>query len=137
MENIPIIRRYQRGDRHYVQAQRIWLILASFVSGPTRKDNDARTITYGEVAVLMGYDPRAGLTLHKALGIVGWYCLRNKLPALNSIVVNKSGEPGDEVVLTDGKTPAQERNAVFDVNWLEYGVPSTGTLRKVYAHYGT
>jgi len=134
MDDIRAIRRYQVGDRIYVQAQRIWLLLAAFVSGPTRKPDDPITLTYGDVAEAMGYDRRAGQTLWRQLGIVGNYCVHNKLPALNSIVVNRiSGDPGDEVVLSPGnENPKDEWKAVFKTNWLEFGVPTTGTLRKVW-----
>ena len=49
-EGIPTIRRYGAGDRLYIQAQQIWLILITFVSGPTRKSADEKTMTYGELA---------------------------------------------------------------------------------------
>jgi hypothetical protein len=134
MDEIRAIRHYGEGDRLHIQAQRIWLILAAFVSSPIRKTTDRKTLTYGELAELMGYDRRAGHTLSRQLGIVGHYCLQNGLPTLNAIVVNQNtGEPGDDVVLTKGHTPKEERKAVMATNWFEYGVPSTGTLRKVWA----
>jgi hypothetical protein len=134
-EAVPTIRRYGAGDRLHVQAQQIWLILAAFVSGPTRRPTDPRTMTYGELAEVMGYpDRRAGHTLSRQLGIVGQYCLLNDLPALNAIVVNQTtGVPGDEVILSDGRTVRQEQRAVHGQNWLQLGVPSTGTFRKVWA----
>lgn len=128
------LRRYAAGDRLNVQAQRIWLILASFVSGPTRRPKDARTITYGDLAIRMGYaDGRAGHTLARQLGIVGYCCLANGLPALNSIVVNAvTGAPGHDVVLGEGRTVAQEQLAVFRQDWHQVGVPTTGMLRAVW-----
>jgi hypothetical protein len=134
-EGIPTIRRYGAGDRLHIQAQQIWLILAAFVSGPTRKPTDEKTMTYGELAELMGYsDRRAGHTLSRQLGIIGQYCLLNELPALNAIVVTQNtGVPGDEVVLSDGRTVKQEQKAVMAQDWLQLGVPTTGTLRKVWA----
>lgn len=134
MDEIRTIRQYKEGDRLHIQAQRIWLILAAFVSSPIRKTTDRKMLTYGDLAELMGYDRRAGHTLARQLGIVGHYCLRNGLPTLNSIVVNQNtGEPGDDVVLTKGRSPKEERRAVMATNWLEYGIPSTGTLRKMWA----
>jgi hypothetical protein len=128
------IRRYSAGDRIYVQAQRIWLILAGFVSGPTRAPDDPNLITYGDVALLMGYvDARAGHMLSRQLGIVGNCCLENKLPALNSIVVNAiTKAPGHDVVLGPGRTVAQEQAAVFNQDWYSVGVPTTAMLRKVW-----
>lgn len=134
MNTIPEIRRFSQGDRIYVQAQQIWIILVSFVSTPLRRPNHPKTITYGEVAELMGYpDRRAGHMLSRQLGIVGNYCLMNDLPALNSIVVNQlTGDPGGDVVLGQGNSVAQEQNAVLRLNWLSVGVPTPGTLRKVW-----
>ena len=104
------------------------------MSSPNRKPGDPTTITYGEVAERMGYDRRAGQTLARQLGIIGHYCLLNDLPALNAIVVNElSGEPGDDVVVTEGRSPKEERKAVTATDWLKYGVPTTGALRKVWA----
>jgi len=127
------IRAYARGDRLYVQAQRIWLILTGFVSSPLREKGDRKTITYGELAERMGYDPRAGHTLGRQLGIVGKCCLENDLPALNAIVVTAlEGAPGDEVVLKPGRKIKQEQRAVHEQDWYEVGVPSTGMLRRVW-----
>ncbi len=135
MDEIPQIRRYEAGDRLHVQAQRIWLILVAFVSSPTRKSTDKKTITYGELAELMGYpDKRAGHTLGRQLGIIGQYCRLNDLPTLNAIVVNQTtGAPGEDVLLRDGRTFKQEQKAVMAQDWFQFGVPTTGTLRKVWA----
>ena len=134
MDDIPEIKRYDIGDRIYVQAQRIWLILVAFVKGPTRKPGDPKTITYGEVAELMGYpDRRAGHMLSRQLGIIGEYCRLNDLPALNSIVVNQTtGVPGEDVLLRDGRTVKEEQRAVMIEDWFSLRIPTTGTLRKVW-----
>lgn len=132
---VPAIRRYAAGDRLPVQAQRIWLILAGQVSGrDTPPSHNARTITYGELALRMGYaDTRAGHMLSRQLGIVGHYCLMNDLPALNALVVNATTkEPGGDVVLTPGRNFRDELRAIYRQDWYEVGVPSTGTLRKVW-----
>lgn len=133
--SIPAIRRYGPGDRLPVQAQRIWLILAGQVSGrDTLPPQNARTVTYGELALRMGYaDTRAGHMLSRQLGIVGHYCLMNDLPALNAMVVNATtNEPGGDVVLTPGRSFRDELRAIYRQDWYEVGVPSTGTLRKVW-----
>lgn len=131
--NIPPIRRYARGDRIHVQAQRIWLILTGYVSGRKLSLSSSRLMTYGDLAVRMGYTSRAGLTLGRQLGIVGNYCLMNDLPALNSIVVNVlTDEPGKRVVLSPGMTFNKDMRAVYRQDWYEVGVPTTGTLRKVW-----
>lgn len=133
---VPAIRRYAPGDRINVQAQRIWLILTGFVSGMNPRPRMPRTLTYGELALRMGYaDARAGHMLARQLGMVGHYCLMNDLPALNAIVVNATtGVPGHDVVLANGRSVRQEQAAVFRQDWYEVGVPTTGTLRKVWEH---
>ena len=131
---VPSIRRYGPGDRLPVQAQRIWLILSGFVSGRNAPRPTARTLTYGELALRMGYsDTRAGHMLSRQLGIVGTYCLMNDLPALNAIVVNATTkQPGGDVVLTPGRKFPEEVRAIYQQDWYKVGVPSTGTLRKVW-----
>jgi hypothetical protein len=134
MIEIPPLRHYKKGDRLYVQAQQIWLILAAFVSGPTRKANDDKTMRYGQLAERMGYaDRRAGHMLSRQLGIIGEFCRLNDLPALNSVVVNQAtGLPGEDVVVREGRTVKQEQRDVMRQDWLQLGVPTTGTFRKVW-----
>ena len=43
-----------------------------------------------------------------------------------------SGEPGGDVVLTPGRSFREELRAVYRQDWYEVGVPTTGTLRKVW-----
>ncbi|MES2088970.1 MAG: hypothetical protein V4532_03150 [Pseudomonadota bacterium] len=135
MNKIPVIKRFGRGDRLYVQAQQIWLILVAFVESNKEKGpNCDKTMSYGELALKMGYeDRRAGHMLSRQLGIVGQLCVNDSLPALNVIVVNaETGVPGDEVVLSPGFSVKDEQRAVFKQNWFELRVPTTGTFRQVW-----
>ena len=134
MPNIPAIRRFAKGDRLPVQAQRIWQILAAFVSSPMRKSNDPKTMTYGELALHMGYDTtQAGHVLGRQLGIIGQYCCLNDLPTLNSIVVNQAtGAPGERVVNRDRFTWKEEQKLVHKQDWFALGTPTPGTFRKVW-----
>lgn len=134
---IPRAKLYQRGDRLYVQAQQIWLILSAFVQfAPPQSGQSLRrkTLTYGDLAREMGFeDGRAGHTLGRQLGIVGQYCIFNDLPPLNVIVVTAAtGEPGDEVLLRKGRTVRDEQKAVMAQRWFDVRVPTTGTLRQVW-----
>lgn len=138
------LKRFERGDRLHIQAQQIWLILVGFVMNSKKRIfemNGKRSpsegydyITYGELAILMGHsDKRAGHTLGRQLGMIGKLCILNNLPALNSIVVNQNTEmPGDEVILTEGRSIIEEQNAVLSENWLEIRVPTTGTFRRTW-----
>jgi len=131
--SIPAIRKYRMGDRLYVQAQQIWLILVAYVK--TRGEDDKKTLTYGELAEAMGHeDRRVGHTLSRQLWIISEYCRLNELPALNAIVVTQNdNQPGQGVVTTKGRSVREEQKHVYKTNWFLYGVPSTGTLRKVWA----
>lgn len=131
---IPKVKEFGLGDRVYVQAQSMWLILVAHVMCPERSGIRPRTITYGDLAVRMGYeDPRAGHTLSRALGIVGEYCKYNDLPPLNVLVVNEiTKQPGDNVVVRSGKTVSEEQRAVMKQNWFKIRVPTTGTFRQVW-----
>jgi hypothetical protein len=134
MSPLPSVKSFQRGDRLYVQAQQIWLILVAFAMYAPRKPGGRATITYGELALRMGHeDPRAGHTLGRQLGIVGEFCIGNNLPALNVIVVGQAtGQPGEHVVLREGFTVAQEQRDVLKHNWFSVRVPTTGTFRQVW-----
>ena len=136
---IPAIRRYGRGDQLHVTAQRVWTILVALAQAARlpevtvkRRPRSAPTITYGELADVVGRGYQAGRTLSRELFIVGEYCKRNGLPCLNAMVVYKDGDCGDGVVLSETDARA-ERRAIAAVDWFEYGVPTTGTLRKLYA----
>jgi hypothetical protein len=128
MTSIPAARRFARGDRLAIQAQRIWLILSGWAALMKR------TITYGELANLMGHaDKRAGHVLARQLGIVGRYCTVNDLPPLNAIVVNGTTKmPGHDVVLRAGRTAKQEIQAVLKEDWFSIRVPTTGTFRQIW-----
>lgn len=135
MAPVPAVKFFQPGDRLYIQAQRIWLILVAFVmEHADRGTPRPPTITYGELAVKMGAaDGRAGHTLGRQLGIVGAFCLDNNLPALNSVVINaQTQQPGAEVVLQPGNTPLDEQHAVASFDWYSVRVPTTGTFRQVW-----
>lgn len=134
-DSIPPARRYERGDRLPVQAQRIWQILTAFVMYGTEPGVTMRKkcMTYGDLALKMGYpDPRAGHTLGRQLGIIGYYCRLNDLPPLNAIVVNQDTNlPGSEVVLREGASLRNEQLAVIKEDWFSIRPPTTGTLRQV------
>lgn len=134
MHSIPPIKKYGTKNKPvYIQAQQAWLILVAHVmAGPKRP----KTITYGELAEKMGYESRrAAISLGRPLGVIGEYCRLNDLPTLNSIVVNDwTGDPGTGVLVRDGyegKIPKEQRD-VYKVNWFNFRVPTTGTLRKVW-----
>jgi hypothetical protein len=136
IEEIPPAKRFASGDRIYVQAQQIWLILSAIVMLSERNPKKPTKETYGDLAKKMGYpDKRAGHMLSRQLGIVGMYCVLNDLPTLNSIVVNATtGQPGHDVVTRKGKSFLDEQSDTMKENWFQIRVPTTGTFRKVWSH---
>jgi hypothetical protein len=133
MVQVSELRRYARGDRVYVTAQQVWLILTGFVMWAPQADR-RKFLTYGELALKAGYaDTRAGHMLGRQLGIVGNFCLQNGLPALNAIVVTQhSRKPGDEVVHAADRTVPQEQREVMNFDWYSVACPTTGMLRKAW-----
>ena len=122
---------FREGAMDMRQAQQIWLILcaqAMFKKKP---------LPYGELAKMMGYaDGRAGHTLGRQLGIVGYFCVLNQLAPLNAIVIKADlNAPGEGVVLRKGRSVASEIKAVLRTNWFAIRVPTTGTFRKVWDLY--
>lgn len=133
MAEIPAAKQFSKGDRVYVQAQQVWLILAAHVMQAPRRVARPPLITYGEVAERMGMDRRAGHTLGRQLGIVANFCISNNLPPLNVIVVNQTSHmPGDDVIYRKSRKIPDEQRAVYDFDWFSVRIPTTGTFRKVW-----
>jgi hypothetical protein len=126
----PPIRKFALGDPVHVRAQQVWLILVAHVMS-TAGQWRTRLLTYGDLAVRMGHDRRAGIGLGRELGIVGKYCIDNGLPGLNCIVIGQdTGTPGPGV-LHSGKNWIDDVRKVVKLDWFKYRVPTTGTLRQV------
>ena len=111
------------------QAFLIWPVLAMRAMGASTPD-DAR-ITYGNLAVAIGYqNERAGVSLRRALGLIGWLCLDRGLPTLNCLVVNrKTMQCGESAVHTPGLTTQQDRANAVNFNWHPVQPPTAAQLR--------
>ena len=125
--SIPKIKAFpETGSRREEQAHFIWIALSSWCLF-----NKNKTITYGELAKLIGYSAQAGRTLAEALGTVSLYCLYNNLPPLSCIVVAKnSNSPGWEGMILSGSSLEKEQERVWSTSWNLYRTPTVGTLRK-------
>ena len=122
------VKRYQRGDSRFVQAQRVWLILTG------RSVWIRETLTYGDLAEIMGYSRQAGVTLSTPLGIVGKFCLAQDIPSLVSLVVRgDTGEPGPGVIFSPKRTLNAEQRLVLGFDWYSVRVPSTKMLREAWS----
>ena len=115
------------GARRHEQAHFVWIALAGWV-----QHHNGETITYGELAELLGYESKAGRTLSEALGMVSLYCLYNDLPPLSCIVVARiSNTPGWEGMIPEGSSLKKEQKRVWNTEWQLYRTPSPGTFRRV------
>lgn len=115
------------GARRYEQAHFIWIILAGWVL-----HHNGETLTYGELAGFLGYEPQAGRTLAESLGMVSLYCLYNDLPPLSCIVVAKnSNTPGWEGMIPHGSSLIKEQKKVWKIKWHLFRTPTPGTFRRV------
>ena len=84
------------------------------------------TVTYLGLSRLM-YQKDAGGVLHQILGHIAFYCIDNKLPSLNSIVVGKGrGTPGADIPLDLSQIDA-EREKVYEYPWFNVYILRQGT----------
>jgi hypothetical protein len=115
------------------QALAIWPILVRRAT-ETGSTTVAK-ITYGDLAVAIGYPHKgAARAIKPALGLIGLYCIKHNMPALNALVVNQASmEAGDSVVLTDGETPRTERASIIAFDWLAAEPPTAKTLHGLKA----
>ncbi|EMW6876215.1 hypothetical protein AAFF89_003953 [Providencia stuartii] len=125
--NIPKLKSLSHsGARREEQACFIWITLTGWVA-----HNKNKTITYGQLAELLGYSPQAGRTLSEALGTVSLYCLYNNLPPLSCIVVSKNtNTPGWEGMIPSDSSLEEEQNRVWNTSWNLYRTPSISTFRR-------
>jgi hypothetical protein len=115
------------------QALAIWPILVRRAT-ETGSTTVAK-ITYGDLAVAIGYPHKgAARAIKPALGLIGLYCIKHNMPALNALAVNQASmEAGDSVVLTDGETPRTERASIVAFDWLAAEPPTAKTLHGLKA----
>ncbi len=122
------------GARVWMQAELAWSILSVLVMYAKHNPGFPQTVTYGELAKLMGYDkPGAAHTLSRPLALIGDLCLKSNMPPLNVIVVSKETKaPGAELLLRPGSTVEADQAAVMEVNWLGWHAPSGNTFRTLW-----
>jgi len=111
------------------QAKAIWVVLAKRATD-TGSTTVAK-ITFGDLAVAIGYPHKgAARAIKPALSLIGQYCVKHNLPALNALAVNQASmEVGDEVVVNDGTTPREERANIVAFDWAAVEVPGAAALQ--------
>lgn len=125
----------QTGERQYARAQRIWQILIGYVMFKQDiSDKGKCLITYADLAELLGYDRRAGVTLGGPLGYIHRFCEQNDLPHLNAIVVNQeTGIAGWDEMFPDRERHLKEQKQVKQFDWFTVRTPTAGTFKKYSA----
>jgi hypothetical protein len=87
------------------------------------------TLTYRELANIMGYNKGAQFLRH-FLGPIMTWCTKNELPALTSIVIRKTrGTPGTGLTTIKSEKFAAEQQRVYGFNWYAVFPPSLEELR--------
>jgi hypothetical protein len=106
------------------QARAIWPVLVKRAT-ETGSTTVAK-ITYGDLAVAIGYPHKgAARAIKPALGLIGLYCVKHNLPALNALAVNQASmEVGDAAVVHDGTSPREERAHIVAFDWASVEVPA-------------
>jgi len=92
----------------YERAAIAWQILVKYAK-------KRQAITYGQLAAKMGIHPRV---CRFFLGIIQKYCLDNKLPPIQSLVVNKTtGRPGEGYIASPRNRIHMVHEQVFNHQW--------------------
>ena len=102
------------------RAAQIWQVLVS-------KAYNRQTVTYGELAEILGY--KSAHVLGHALGHINYYCKENDLPPLTVIVVHQeTGLPAYKVDADMNRA----REAVYDYNWYDVVPPTFEELESAF-----
>jgi putative restriction endonuclease len=95
----------------------------------TKSAKNSEPITYGELARQLNLHHRA---IRFILGVIQDYCMRNELPPLTIIVLNKNtGLPGDGFIAYDIENSQDGMNKVYAYEWTKLTNPFE------YAQIGT
>ena len=111
------------------QAHAIWAVLTKRAT-ETASATVAK-ITYGDLALAIGCAQQgAARTIKPALGLIGTYCVKHNLPALNTLAVDKASmEAADWAVMAEGATPRTERERVVAFDWPAVAPPEPGAFQ--------
>lgn len=116
------------GSRAAIRAIQCWQILIS-------KAAIKSICTYGDLARIIGFEG-AGIFRY-ILGYIFYYCQKNNLPPLTSIVVRQdTGLPGEGFVIEEGLKPEEipaKQMEVYKYNWFRIVPPTVEELKEAYA----
>lgn len=78
------------------------------------------------------YQKKAAGALDRVLGHIAFYCIKNELRALTSIVVGKKrGTPGEDIPI-DLATLDAEREEVYATDWYDIYPPSAEEFHNAF-----
>jgi hypothetical protein len=88
------------------------------------KAMNRQTVTYQDLSILM-FEKDVPWVLAKILGNIAYFCIDNRLPQLNTVVVRTtSGTPGEAIPI-DPATIDQEREKVYGYKrWYDIYPPT-------------
>ena len=92
---------------HVERAYRAWKIL-------TKRAKQRRTITYGELAGLLGIHHRP---IRYVLGVIQDYCIEMDLPPLTILVISTKGVPGTGFIAHDFADLEEGEALVYNFDW--------------------
>ena len=90
-------------------------------------------ITYGEIAVQMNIHHR---TVRFFLALIQDYCLKNNLPPLTILVINKKGKQGEGFIASNENRIQKDLLAVYGFDWESIKNPF-GKPKTVFTGYWT
>lgn len=115
------IRHFSDDASYATRALQIYLIL---IGAAHRR----QTLTYGQLAELMGYEQAAGVLAGMLNRVMDW-CNNNGLPALTAIVVNNiSGIPGSGLGTVENNDFPAEQQKVYKYSWYLIFPPTLDEL---------
>jgi hypothetical protein len=84
-----------------------------------RHCKDRTVITYGEVNSALGYKGNAsGHAIRAGMDLIVLYCMKNRLPQLTSLIINKkSGVPTEGYAYGEGEDISEEHMKCFNHKW--------------------
>jgi len=118
------MRTFNPSSKNPDRAIQAWLILVSAAK-------NRQTLTYEGLSELM-YGHKAQGVLDKILGHIAFYCQKEHLPLLTSIVVGKKrGAPGEAIPI-DLSQIDSERERVYKEDWFNIYPPTAEELSAAY-----
>jgi hypothetical protein len=115
-----LVRDLKDESKTSARALRIYLLLIGLAE-------NRRTITYTDLGKRIEYGRRS---LNRPLGCIMRWCKANRLPALTSIVVLKTGLPGEGLSAIDVKKAPKAHSKVFQEDWSCYAPPTVEELEE-------